>query len=143
MGFESFPRTEWPRVRGRAAGKMGRLIPGALSLCGSLAIGVLPGTTLRADSPSNPPSNYPSKVILGLRATCMSTCQEKEDARSCNRYCDCHLFELRRDLSDSQVEQLLLTAERGGTGAESIRRWLHSSALLCEKRVFGDGPGEK
>ncbi len=143
MGFESFPNLKGPRVRGRAPDKMGRLVRAVLSLGGSIAIGVLPGTTLRADSASNSPSNYPSKVILGLRATCMSTCQEKEDVRSCNRYCDCHLFELRRDLSDSQVEQLLLTAERGGTGAESIRRWLHSSALLCEKRVFGDGPGEK
>ena len=67
----------------------------------------------------------------------MSTCQEKEGAAACARYCDCHLFELRRDLSDSQVAQLLLTAERGGTGAEPIRKWLRSSALLCEERVFG------
>lgn len=85
-------------------------------------------------------ADYPSKIILGLRATCMETCQEKEDAASCSRYCDCHLFELRRDLSDSQVEQLILTAERGGTGAEAIREWLRSSALICETRVFG---GEK
>jgi hypothetical protein len=73
----------------------------------------------------------------------MNTCQEKEESESCIRYCDCHLFELRRDLSDSQVEQLLLTAERGGSGAESIRRWLHSSAQLCEKRVFGADTGKK
>jgi len=108
-------------------------------LWGFVAIDGLSAGSLRADESPN----FPSKVILGLRATCMSTCQEKEDAEPCTRYCDCHLFELRRDLSDSQVEQLLLTAERGGMGAESIRRWLHASAKLCEDRVFGEGTGNK
>lgn len=84
-------------------------------------------------------AQYPSKVILGLHATCMETCQEKESRESCARYCDCHLFELRRDLTDAQVEKLLLTAERGGEGAEAIRQWLQASARRCEKRVFGDG----
>jgi hypothetical protein len=107
-------------------------------LCGLLAVGGFPAQTLGADETPS----FPSRVILGLRSTCMSTCQEKEDAASCTRYCDCHLFELRRDLSDSQVERLLLTAERGGTGAESIRRWLHASAQLCQKRVFGEAPGD-
>jgi hypothetical protein len=95
----------------------------------------LPATLLHAD--------YPSRIILSLRATCMETCGEKEAGGSCSRYCDCHLFELRRDLSDSQVEQMLLTAERGGEGAESIRQWLRSSALVCEKRVFGEGAGKE
>lgn len=117
----------------------GRLIRAAVMLWSFVAIGGLSASILRADEPPI----FPSKVILGLRATCMSTCQEKEDAESCTRYCDCHLFELRRDLSDSQVEQLLLTAERGGTGAESIRRWLHESAKLCEERVFGTRAGKK
>lgn len=117
----------------------GRLIRTAAILSGFAAIGGLAAGGLRADEPPI----FPSKVILGLRATCMSTCQEKEDAESCTRYCDCHLFELRRDLSDSQVEQLLLTAERGGTGAEPIRSWLHASAKLCEERVFGEDAGKK
>ncbi|MBW2387892.1 MAG: hypothetical protein JRG89_05585 [Deltaproteobacteria bacterium] len=117
----------------------GRLIRGAVMLWGLVAISGLSAGGLHADEPPR----FPSKVILGLRATCMSTCQEKEDAEPCTRYCDCHLFELRRDLSDSQVEQLLLTAERGGTGAESIRRWLHASAKLCEERVFGEAAGKK
>lgn len=83
-------------------------------------------------------ADVPSRVIEGLRATCMETCQEKEGAVDCALYCDCHLFELRRDLSDSQLEQMLLTAERGGTNAEAIREWLRASAKVCEKRVFGD-----
>lgn len=93
---------------------------------------------------ASPPARaeYPSKMILALRATCMQTCQEKESREGCTRYCDCHLFELRRNLSDAQVEQLLLTAERGGPGAEAIREWLRDSARRCEKRVFGDGPGK-
>ncbi|MCP4040065.1 MAG: hypothetical protein GY944_00925 [bacterium] len=77
-----------------------------------------------------------------MRATCMETCQEKEGREACARYCDCHLFELRRDLTDAQVEQMLLTAERGGPGAEAIRKWLQASARHCEKRVFGDRPGK-
>jgi len=81
-------------------------------------------------------------MILGLRSTCMEACKEKESPASCTSYCDCHLFELRRDLSDAQVEQMLLTAERGGQGAEAIRDWLRTSARRCEKRVFG-GKQEK
>ena len=88
-------------------------------------------------------ADVPSKVILGLRATCMETCEEKENATDCALYCNCHLFELRRDLSDAQLEQMLLTAERGGTGAEKIREWLVVSAKVCEKRVFGDPPSEE
>jgi hypothetical protein len=106
---------------------------GIAALCSIVAINGLSAPILRAEEPPI----FPSKVILGLRATCMTTCQEKEAADACTRYCDCHLFELRRDLSDSQVESLLLTAERGGTGADRIRGWLHASARLCEKRVFG------
>ncbi|MFT5696674.1 MAG: hypothetical protein ACI9QQ_002656, partial [Myxococcota bacterium] len=81
-------------------------------------------------------AQYPSKIILGLRKTCMDACQEKEGAIGCARYCDCHLFELRRDITDSQLEQLLLTAERGGAGEISIRDWIRTTALMCEKRVF-------
>jgi hypothetical protein len=136
MGFEPIP------MSCRAAPSRG--MRGLVMLCGFIAITGLPGSALGAD---DPPPIFPSKVILGLRSTCMSTCQEKEDAISCARYCDCHLFELRRDLSDAQVERFLLTAERGGEGAESIRSWLHMSAKLCEKRVFGEragaGPGAK
>jgi len=83
---------------------------------------------------------FPSKIILGVRSTCMDACQEKEGRASCARYCDCHLFELRRDISDRQLEQLLLTAERGGENADAVRQWLMRSAKLCEKRVFGDKP---
>lgn len=108
-------------------------IRGIAVLCGIVALNGLPARILRAEEPPI----FPSKVIQGLRATCMTTCQEKEVAEACTRYCDCHLFELRRDLSESQVERLLLTAERGGTGADPIRGWLHASARLCEKRVFG------
>jgi hypothetical protein len=110
-----------------------------MTLCGLAALVLVLAPKLRAEEPPV----FPSKVILGLRATCMSTCEEREDAESCTRYCDCHLFELRRDLSDSQVESLLLTAERGGEGAERIRKWLHASAQLCEKRVFGEKAREK
>lgn len=81
-------------------------------------------------------AQYPSKIILGLRKTCMDACQEKEGAIECARYCDCHLFELRRDITDPQLEQLLLTAERGGAGDVSIRDWIRTTALMCEKRVF-------
>ncbi len=87
---------------------------------------------------AEPPAKFPSKIVLGLRATCMETCREKEDREPCTRYCDCHLFELRRDLTDRQLEQLLLTAERGGENADTIRAWLVGAAKTCEKRVFGD-----
>ena len=139
MGFESFPHAESPRAGGRAARRSGRLIRRFLLVCGCVWVAALSSTLLRAESPAR----FPSKVILGLRSTCMTTCQEKEAAASCSRYCDCHLFELRRDLSESQVEQMLLTAERGGRGAEAIRNWLRLSALRCEKRVFGESDGAK
>lgn len=88
-------------------------------------------------------ADVPSKIIIGVRSTCMETCQEKENAADCSLYCNCHIFELRRDITDSQLEQMLLTAERGGTGAPKIREWLVASAKVCEKRVFGDPPAEK
>jgi hypothetical protein len=111
MGFGSPPQavvrrhfegTKRPPVR---RSRRGRLPWGWIWLA------ILPATILHAE--------YPSKIINGLRATCLETCQEKEETVSCTLYCDCHLFELRRDLTDAQVEQMLLTAERGGTGAES------------------------
>ncbi len=101
------------------------------------------GAALASGANEEAAPEFPSKIVLGLRTTCMDACEEKEDRLSCARYCDCHLFELRRDITDAQLEQLLLTAERGGEGAEAIREWLVQSAKLCEKRVFGEREPEK
>lgn len=84
------------------------------------------------------PAAFPSRMVNGLRTTCLETCQEKEDRVECARYCHCHLFELRRDITDRQLEKLLLTAERGGENAEAIRAWILRSAKTCEVRVFGE-----
>ena len=43
-------------------------------LCSWVVLAALPSSILQAD--------YPSKTILGLRATCMKTCTEKEDAHA-------------------------------------------------------------
>ena len=133
MGFWLLPKAVVRRpVEGTKRPAVRRTRRGGLPW-GWIWLAILPATILHAGPPS--------KIINGLRTTCMETCREKEDATSCSLYCDCHIFELRRDLTDAQVEQMLLTAERGGTGAESIRAWLRASALACESRVFGDVEG--
>ena len=130
MGIRPFTHAELSRT-GRTTADRTFALTRALVLCVVGLAAVHAGAAM---------AEVPSRAISGLRATCMETCREKENATDCALYCNCHLFELRRDLSDSQVVQLLLTAERGGDEAPTIRKWLHASAKVCEKRVFGEPP---
>ena len=123
MGHESFPDVEPTGSVGEPARRSGGLRSGLAALFASAAITF--AFVAAAEEPA--PPVFPSE-----------TCQEKEDRAECARYCDCHIFELRRDISDQQLEQMLLTAERGGKNAEAIREWLVQSAKVCEKRVFGE-----
>jgi pimeloyl-ACP methyl ester carboxylesterase len=145
MGVEPFPHAESTRPArelDRRPGELNRArsVRWSTSLFAvSVALAVLLADVFVPSAGAEPTApEFPSKIVLGLRATCLETCQEKEGREPCVRYCDCHLFELRRDITDRQLEQLLLTAERGGENADSIRAWLVGTAKVCEKRIFGD-----
>ena len=80
MGIRPFTHAELSRT-GRPTADRIFALTHALVLCVVGLVAAHAGTAM---------AEITSKAISGLRATCMETCREKENATDCALYCNCH-----------------------------------------------------